>query len=51
MSANATIESARTDHAAAVAAIHARYERLSRQLLLETEHQRHALVAGTSVTV
>ena len=42
-SANATIESARTDHAAAVAAIHARYEGLSRQLLLETEHQRHAL--------
>jgi Plasmid replication region DNA-binding N-term len=42
-SANAAIESARTDHAAAVAAVHARYEGLSRQLLLETEHQRHAL--------
>ena len=42
-SANTAIESARTDHAAAVAAVHARYEGLSRQLLLETEHQRHAL--------
>lgn len=44
-SANAAIERARTDHAAAVAAVHARYEGLSRQLLLETEHQRHALQA------
>ncbi|SDR51277.1 replication region DNA-binding N-term [Paraburkholderia fungorum] len=45
VSASATIDTARTGHAAEVAAIHARYEGLSRQLLLETEHQRHALAA------
>lgn len=42
-SANDSIEKARTGHAAEVADVHARYEGLSRQLLLETEHQRHAL--------
>jgi len=42
-SANATIEVTRNEHAAAIAAVHTRYEGLSRQLLQETEHQRHAL--------
>ncbi|MEX3894022.1 DNA-binding protein [Paraburkholderia sp. BR10954] len=42
-STNAAIETARSDHASAIAAVHARYEGLSRQLLQETEHQRHAL--------
>ncbi|MGY6119678.1 DNA-binding protein [Paraburkholderia strydomiana] len=39
------LEDARTDHAAALAAVHARYEGLSKRLLQETEHQRHALAA------
>ncbi|EEA02330.1 conserved hypothetical protein, partial [Burkholderia sp. H160] len=42
-SANAAIESARTDHTTAIGAVHTRYEGLSRQLLQETGHQRHAL--------
>ncbi|MGF7131433.1 putative nuclease with TOPRIM domain [Paraburkholderia sp. EB58] len=42
-SANAQLGTAKDEHAAAIAAIHARYEGLSRQLLQETEHQRHAL--------
>jgi uncharacterized protein YhaN len=42
-SANAQLNTARDEHAAAIAAIHVRYEGLSRQLLQETEHQRHAL--------
>ena len=41
-SANATIEVTRNEHAAAIAAVHTRYEGLSRQLLQETEHQREA---------
>jgi predicted nuclease with TOPRIM domain len=41
-SANASLGTAHTEHAAAIAAIHARYEGLSRQLLQETEHQREA---------
>ncbi|AXL50878.1 hypothetical protein DSC91_003281 [Paraburkholderia caffeinilytica] len=44
-SANAARDAANAEHAAAVAAVHARYEGLSRQLLQETEHQRHALQA------
>jgi len=45
--ANATqaLEDARADQAAALAAVHARYEGLSKRLLQETEHQRHALAA------
>ncbi|MEM5341471.1 DNA-binding protein [Paraburkholderia azotifigens] len=39
------LEDARADHAAALAAVHARYEGLSKRLLQETEHQRHALAA------
>jgi predicted nucleic acid-binding Zn-ribbon protein len=42
-SANAALGTANAEHAAAIDAIHARYEGLSRQLLQETEHQRHAL--------
>jgi len=42
-SANAQLNAARDEHAAAIAAVHARYEGLSRQLLQQTEHQRHAL--------
>lgn len=42
-SANTRLNTANDGHAAAIAAIHARYEGLSRQLLQETEHQRHAL--------
>jgi hypothetical protein len=42
-SANAQLNTANAEHAAAIAAIHSRYEGLSRQLLQETEHQRHAL--------
>lgn len=42
-SENAQLNAARDEHAAAIAAVHARYEGLSRQLLQETEHQRHAL--------
>ena len=42
-SANTQLNTAKDQHAAAIAAIHARYEGLSRQLLQETEHQRHAL--------
>jgi predicted nuclease with TOPRIM domain len=41
-SANASLATANAEHAAAIAAIHARYEGLSRQLLQETEHQREA---------
>jgi predicted nuclease with TOPRIM domain len=41
-SANASLGTANAEHAAAIAAIHARYEGLSRQLLQETEHQREA---------
>jgi len=41
-SANASLGTAHTEHAAAIAAIHTRYEGLSRQLLQETEHQREA---------
>ncbi|SOE92680.1 replication region DNA-binding N-term [Burkholderia sp. D7] len=41
-SANASLGTANAEHAAAIAAVHARYEGLSRQLLLETEHQREA---------
>jgi predicted nuclease with TOPRIM domain len=41
-SANASLGTAHAEHAAAIAAIHARYEGLSRQLLQETEHQREA---------
>jgi predicted nuclease with TOPRIM domain len=44
-SANAALGTANAEHAAAIDAIHARYEGLSRQLLQETEHQRHALQA------
>jgi chromosome segregation ATPase len=36
------LELAKAEHASAVAAIHTRYEGLSRQLLRETEHQRQA---------
>ncbi|MEC5405990.1 DNA-binding protein [Paraburkholderia sp. MPAMCS5] len=43
--ATQALEDARTDHAAALAAVHARYEGLSKRLLQETEHQRHALAA------
>jgi predicted nuclease with TOPRIM domain len=39
----ATLTQIRQAHAAEFAAVHARYEGLSRQLLQETEHQRHAL--------
>ncbi|MCX4163587.1 MULTISPECIES: DNA-binding protein [Paraburkholderia] len=42
-SANARLSTVNDGHAAAIAAIHTRYEGLSRQLLQETEHQRHAL--------
>ncbi len=42
-SANAALHQAQSEHAAAIGAVHARYEGLSRQLLQETEHQRHAL--------
>lgn len=38
-----TLAETRQTHAEAFAAVHARYEGLSRQLLQETEHQRHAL--------
>ncbi|MDB5837679.1 MAG: Plasmid replication region DNA-binding N-term [Caballeronia sp.] len=41
-SANAQLNTATAEHVAAIAAIHARYEGLSRQLLQETEHQREA---------
>lgn len=41
--ATAQLNTANAEHAAAIAALHARYEGLSRQLLQETEHQRHAL--------
>jgi len=41
-SANTQLSTANAEHAAAIAAIHARYEGLSRQLLQETEHQREA---------
>jgi len=39
------LEAARADHAAALAAVHTRYDGLSKRLLQETEHQRHALAA------
>ncbi|SAL06160.1 Chromosome partition protein Smc [Caballeronia calidae] len=39
------LEEARADHATALAAVHARYEGLSKRLLQETEHQRHALAS------
>ncbi|MCX4177841.1 MULTISPECIES: DNA-binding protein [Paraburkholderia] len=39
----ATLAQTRQAHADEFAAVHARYEGLSRQLLQETEHQRHAL--------
>ncbi|MEX3932171.1 DNA-binding protein [Paraburkholderia phymatum] len=39
------LDEARAGHAAALAAVHARYEGLSKRLLQETEHQRHALAA------
>ena len=39
----ATLTQTRQAHADEFAAVHARYEGLSRQLLQETEHQRHAL--------
>jgi chromosome segregation ATPase len=39
----ATLAGARQAHADEFAAVHTRYEGLSRQLLQETEHQRHAL--------
>jgi predicted nuclease with TOPRIM domain len=42
-SANAQLNTANDAHAAAIDTVHARYEGLSRQLLQETEHQRHAL--------
>ncbi|MFM0196834.1 hypothetical protein PQQ65_27400 [Paraburkholderia strydomiana] len=41
--ATRALDEARASHAATLAAIHARYERLSKRLLQETEHQRHAL--------
>ncbi|WP_211616752.1 DNA-binding protein [Paraburkholderia haematera] len=40
-----TLAQTRQVHADEFAAVHARYEGLSRQLLQETEHQRHALQA------
>ncbi|MGF6755639.1 DNA-binding protein [Paraburkholderia sp. GAS42] len=40
-----TLAQTRQMHADEFAAVHARYEGLSRQLLQETEHQRHALQA------
>jgi predicted nucleic acid-binding Zn-ribbon protein len=42
-SANSALHQAQRAHAADIDAVHARYEGLSRQLLQETEHQRHAL--------
>lgn len=42
-SATAQLNTAKDEHEAAIAAIHSRYEGLSRQLLQETGHQRHAL--------
>lgn len=41
--ATQTLEEARSTHAAALEALHTRYEGLSKRLLQETEHQRHAL--------
>jgi FtsZ-binding cell division protein ZapB len=41
----ATLTQTRQVHANEFAAVHARYEGLSRRLLQETEHQRHALQA------
>jgi hypothetical protein len=40
---SSTLAQTRQAHADEFAAVHARYEGLSRQLLQETEHQRHAL--------
>ncbi|CAG9235801.1 hypothetical protein PSAB6_640029 [Paraburkholderia sabiae] len=41
--ATLALDEARAGHAAALEAVHARYEGLSKRLLQETEHQRHAL--------
>ncbi|MGT2473687.1 DNA-binding protein [Paraburkholderia terrae] len=41
--ATRALDEARTAQAAALATVHARYESLSKRLLQETEHQRHAL--------
>lgn len=41
--ATRAFDEARTAQAAALATVHARYEGLSKRLLQETEHQRHAL--------
>jgi predicted nucleic acid-binding Zn-ribbon protein len=43
--ATRALDEARGSHATTLAAIHARYEDLSKRLLQETQHQRHALAA------